>query len=174
MNSVELGSTYAYMGRYEEGIEECKKALVLDPEFPPAFETLGYLYLAKEMYGEAIFHFEKNSSLRHRQTDDLGSLGSAYALAGQRAKALAVLNELRDISSKGRGQAAVAKVHACLGNVDAAFASLEQAFRQRDPGLLWLNTELQFDPLRGDPRFNDMLRKIGLSNVIPKPAATEP
>ena len=158
---TELAETYAYMGRYREGIEQCKQALVLDPAFPPAFQALGYLFLAKRMYDEAISHFEKNSSLRNHQTDDLGSLGSAYALAGKRNKALAVLNELRGVSSKGRGQYAAAKVYACLGNVDAAFASLEQAFRQRDPGLLWLNTHLQFASLRDDPRYVDLARRMG-------------
>ncbi len=92
----------------------------------------------------------------------MGYLGSAYALAGQRTKALAILDELRGVSQKGRGQVAAAKIHASLGNIDAAFASLEDAFEQRDPSLVWLNTELQFDSLRGDPRYVDLARRMGL------------
>ena len=64
MSFAELCETYTYMGRYEEGIEQCRKALDLDPQFPPAYEMLGYLFLAKGMYDEAISLFEKNSSLQ--------------------------------------------------------------------------------------------------------------
>ncbi|MCH8970432.1 MAG: tetratricopeptide repeat protein, partial [Planctomycetes bacterium] len=167
MNYVDLGETYAAMGRYEEGIAQCQKALDLDPQFPAAFQTLGYIYLAKGMYDESIFHLEKNSSLRNRGTGDLGPLGSAYALAGQRTSALAILDELRSVSSKGRGQAAAAKIHASLGNVDAAFASLEEAYRQRDPGLIFLNTSLQFAPLRSDPRYIDLARRMGFEPAKP-------
>ena len=169
MNFVDLGATYAHMGRYEAGIEQCEKALALDPAFPPAFETLGNLYMAQVAYDEAIAQFEKNCSLRNRQADDLGSLGSAYALAGQRTEALEILTELRGVSSRGHGQVAAAKIHACLGDLDAAFASLEQAYRQRDSGLLWLNLEFQFDRLRGDSRFDALLRRMGFDPAMRKP-----
>ncbi|MCH8914127.1 MAG: tetratricopeptide repeat protein, partial [Planctomycetes bacterium] len=167
MNYAGLGATYAEMGRYEEGIEQCQKALDLDPQFPAAYLILGNLYLAKGMYDESIFHLEKYSSLRNRRAHDLGSLGSAYALAGRRTRALAILDELRGVSSKGRGQVAAAKIHASLGNVDAAFASLEEAYRQRDPGLIWFNTALQFAPLRGDPRYVDLARRMDFEPAKP-------
>jgi pentatricopeptide repeat protein len=106
---------------------------------------------------------EKARSVSHDSPGITGVLVSAYAHAGRRTDALRVLSELKRRREKGYVPAA-AFVQAYLGldDKDQAFASLEQAYKEHSDILQFLKTESTFDLLRSDPRFNDLLHRVGL------------
>ncbi len=122
---------------------------------------MGRAYLFQDRYDDAIAAFEK-SAQGHRNANSLGWLGYAYAVAGRRAEAEATLGELGKSLSVGRGRVSAAMVHAELGNIKEALALLELAFDERESKLVWVDTVLPFDSLRDEPRFDALLRRIGL------------
>jgi hypothetical protein len=92
-------------------------------------------------------------------------LGAAYALAGDREKAIGILKKLqttKDYVSPGE----LAALYAALGDKDAAFASLDKAYAEHDLQLQFLKVDPSFDPIRDDPRYQELLRKVGLSETI--------
>ena len=111
------------------------------------------------MYREAIAEVEKAWQLGGI-LDDLGHLGHAYAKAGNRAKAHEIIERLKR-SEKGYLQAyEIAFIYAALEEKDLAFEWPDKAYQQRDRGLICLKTDHCLDPLRSDPRFQDLLRRV--------------
>jgi hypothetical protein len=99
--------------------------------------------------------------LRHPQL--IAALGHAYALSGERGKATQTLNELRELSKRRDiSPCLTALIYLGLGDQDQAFAWLDKASQDRSSLLIWLKVEPLFDPLRDDPRFQDLLRRVGL------------
>lgn len=156
-----LGWGHSQAGEHEQAVERFTETLQLDPGFPPAFAGLGFTYLSEGKYEDAIAAFRR-AGLESRNASFLGWLGLAYTRAGKRTEAVATLAELDQASTTGHGRVPAAMVHAALGNVERAFDLLEIAHDERESELVWLNTLLPFDSLRGDPRFNDLVRRIGL------------
>jgi hypothetical protein len=116
------------------------------------------------MQAEAIAELEKADALaKHGSTNTLASLGHAYATAGQKTKVQQILKEL-DLRSKHEPISSYqyALVFTGSGEKDKAFAALEKAYRGRSTLLTYLKMDPRFDPLRSDPRFADLLRRIGL------------
>ena len=94
----------------------------------------------------------------------VAALGHAYSLSGERDKANKILDELREMSKQRYvSPYLIAIVYVGLGDKDQAFAWLDKAFQDRSSLLLWLKVEPQFDSLRDDPRFQDLLRRVGLT-----------
>ena len=86
------------------------------------------------------------------------------ALAGDEAKAQEILDELREMSAKGNSQAdfEMARAEIALGRIDSAFARLERTLEERGGTLFWLNVNPLFEPLRSDPRYDDLKRRLNL------------
>ena len=100
----------------------------------------------------------------------LAALGHAYALAGQRDKALAVLDDLKTrAKSRYISPLDIATVYLGLGDADATFEWLERAFQTRDGALVFLAVDPRYDAVRSDPRFGDLVRRIGLPEVAAPP-----
>jgi tetratricopeptide (TPR) repeat protein len=94
----------------------------------------------------------------------IGALGHAYALAGERDKALKALAELRARSKQSYiSPSWSAIIYVGLGDKEQAFAWLEKAFQDRSSLLIWLKVEPLFDPLREEPRFQDLRRRVGVA-----------
>jgi hypothetical protein len=89
-------------------------------------------------------------------------LGAAYARVGDRGRALAILHGLR-ASAEHVSPGELAILLTALGEREQAFASLDEAYRQRDIQLQNLGVDRGFDPLRSDPRFEDLMRRVGLT-----------
>ena len=149
--------------QFDQAIEQCRKTQEMDPNFPPTYYVLGQAYAANGMHREALAEYQRYSMLSRGNPLSLSVLGYAYGLLRERTEAIRVLDELR-AASKQRYVSAVsfARIYVGLGEKDQAFAWLERAYEERSTHLAHLKTEPMWDPLRSDPRFPDLMRRIGL------------
>jgi tetratricopeptide (TPR) repeat protein len=163
--SLVIGTTltYAYFveGDVNSSIAQGKRVIDLDPNFPRAHEYLGLAYLKQRRHSEGIAELEKAVELSGREP--LRDLGYGYAISGGRAEALAVLRELEGKYEKHEaiGQD-LAAVYAGLGEKDQAFAWLEKDFQARSGLLARIRWIPPFESLRSDPRYADLVRRMGL------------
>ena len=149
-------------GDVNAAAEEVRRVVDLDPNYPRGHEVLGWVYLKQGRNSEAIAELQKAvSSGKDRRT--LSSLGYAYAISGKRAEALSALKEIEAKYERHEalGQD-VAAVYAGLGDKDQVFAWLEKDFQGRVGTLSRIRWELPFESLRSDPRYADLLRRMGL------------
>jgi TolB-like protein/DNA-binding winged helix-turn-helix (wHTH) protein/tetratricopeptide (TPR) repeat protein len=159
-----VGARYFFARRNDTAIAQYRNVVEQDPGFVPARLALGSAYEQKKMFPEAIAELEKAVSLSGGSPVYVASLAHAYGLTGRKADTLRLIGELRKLSAQ-RYVAAFDVAIAWLGMGDTARAltSLEMAFNDRSPRLLFLNVEPRFDPLRSEPRFQALIRKVGLS-----------
>ena len=159
-----IGVIYYFGQKYDLAIDQLSKVLQEYPNFSVAHWGMGLAYEQKAMPAEAIAEMEKADALsKHGSTNTIASLGHAYAVAGQEAKARQILKEL-DIRSKSEpiSNYQYALIFAGLGQKDRAFAALEKAFRERSTLLTYLKMDARFDSLRSDPRYAELVRRMGL------------
>jgi len=148
--------------RYDEAIAETKRVLEMEPNFRQAHQQLGRAYVQKRMYEEAIAHFHKAGS--GANSEATGRLGHAYAVSGRGDQALKTLQELEALSRRSYvSPYDVALIHAGLGNQAQALDWLEKAAAERARAILSLKIEPIFDGLRSEPRFQQLLRRVGLA-----------
>jgi serine/threonine-protein kinase len=159
-NYADTGNIHYLSRQYDRAITELKNTLELDHNFSTAYIYLGYVYAAKGMYAEAIASYQKAIELTGETTSRKIFLGVALAKTGEVEKAQAILQQLQ-ASKEYVSPAEFAILHDALGMRDEAFASLEKAYGARDLQLQYLNVDPSFDGLRADPRFQDLLRRIG-------------
>jgi serine/threonine protein kinase/lipopolysaccharide biosynthesis regulator YciM len=160
----DLGYVF-YDGRqYDQAIEQERKTMQLDPNFAQAHSILGRAYLQKTMFDEGIAEFERELVISPAFRPALADLGLAYALAGRKTDAQKVLVQLSPLSKQGYvTPKSVAAIYAGLGEKDKAFEWLEKAYQERSVGFgLGMKSFPVFDPLRSDPRFADLLRRMNL------------
>ncbi len=149
--------------RFDQAIEQGRKMLEMDPGFALAHWQLGQAYTAKGMYREALPELKKYSAVSPGSPLGLAYLGYALARSGERSQALRVLDELRTLSKRRYVYSlSLARVYVGLGENDQAFAWLEQSYEERSTGFYLLKVDPMWDPLRSDPRFADLVRRIGL------------
>jgi Tfp pilus assembly protein PilF len=159
MHHVNLGFVLSNARRYEESITALQHALALDPQLSLAHLDLGRTYrlARKEDFGTAI------SRRLVEAGDPLGEtfLAASYAVAGRRAEAEAILARLTDAATRtGSGSYAIALIYASLGESAEAFTWLERALAERDPFLVWIRIDPDFDAIRGDPRFEALAQRV--------------
>ena len=163
MANSDVGVDFYYSRQYDESILQNEKTINLEPHFFIAYLWLGQAYEQKKMYVKAIETFQKGIDLAEHHPQLIASLGRVYALTGQRDKANKYLNELREMSKQRYVSPYLfAVVYTGLDDKEQAFAWLEKAYRERTFFLIWLRVEPRFDSLRDDPRYKDLLRRIGL------------
>jgi TolB-like protein/DNA-binding winged helix-turn-helix (wHTH) protein/Flp pilus assembly protein TadD len=162
---IHLGEHYHLARQYDLAIEQHRRALELNPNHPNARPLLALVYEAKGMYAEAIAELEAAEPFWAGTSRVRGPLGRVYGLAGRRAEARRVLQELIRDRAGPKYIAAddIAAVHIGLGETDHAFAWLRRACEERATALVNLKVDPAFDGLRGDRRFDDLLRCAGLS-----------
>lgn len=163
MNSF-MGATLYFAGRYDEAIEQCRKTIEMDPTFAVAHWHLGLAYEQKGRFDEAIAEF--NSAITQSRGSPLmkAALGHAYAKSNRKGEATLILDELKDLSRhRYIASYEVAAIYVALGDIEQAFRLLEQASRERSFHLVYLNVWPQFSVVRSDPRFQDLVQRIGLA-----------
>jgi TolB-like protein/Tfp pilus assembly protein PilF len=161
INNRVLGQAFYDARQYDRAIEQFRKTIELDPNFPGGHVLLGEVYVHKSMYKEGIAEIQKELMILPNSTGALSELGYAYALDGRRSEAQKVLDQLNE-RSKQKYVSAVTRaiIYTGLGEKDKAFEWLEKSYEERSIGAIKVNPV--FDPLRSDPRFADLLRRMNL------------
>lgn len=160
--SSHLGWIYYLSGKNDEAIEQCRKILELDPSSFPARRYLGLAYEAKGMHAEAIAEFQTGVKLSGSPLM-LALLGHAYAVAGKKAEALQVLNDLQQLQEQRYvSPYTVAAIYAGLGDKEQTFKWLEKAVEVRDIWLMNMKVDPVFAKLRNERKFTDILARIRL------------
>jgi TolB-like protein/DNA-binding winged helix-turn-helix (wHTH) protein/Tfp pilus assembly protein PilF len=155
-----LGTHYKMARQYDLAIEVLRGTVELAPNFPDAYGELASSYIGKGAYQEAAIAAQKAVTLTGGKAY-LGLLGQAYAIGGRRTEATKILQEIRGVSC-GRFVPAISTVEVliALGEKDQAIERLQRAFEEHDQLIPYLKVWFMFDPLRSDPRFQDLLRRM--------------
>ena len=159
--NLNLAVFYNAAGQYDRTFEQARKTIELDQNYWFSHVLLGLAYERKGMFPEAIAAIEKAHSLDSNPAIR-GYLGYVYAVAGKRAEAQRMLDELKELSKRQHVPAFnVAFIYAGLNDKNQAFEWLNKAYEERS-GLALIKVETTFDNLRGDPRFKEMLKRLNL------------
>jgi TolB-like protein/DNA-binding winged helix-turn-helix (wHTH) protein/Flp pilus assembly protein TadD len=165
-----LGATGTFMGyilfearRYDEAILRMRNVLALHPDDAAAHWYLGFALIANNQPAEAIPVLEEAVALTDRGPGAIGVLIRAYAHAGRRADALKLLAELRKRDQAGYvPTGAFVNAYLGLGDNEQALVWLERGCQEQSNIMQFLKVHPYFDPIRGDPRFKDLVRRVGL------------
>jgi serine/threonine-protein kinase len=161
-----LATAYYYLREYERAIGQLEKTLDLDPAHPQMHLYLGRSYLGARRLDEAMKVLERGTGLPAADIRMRGILGYAYAIMGKHADAHRLLDEI-DVGSKpgypSLGLFSATFVHVGLGQYDQALDGLERLCAERSTLLHWPKVDPLYDPLRSNPRFENILRRMGLS-----------
>jgi tetratricopeptide (TPR) repeat protein len=142
--------------------------VALEPTFAFAHYALGDAFTQKGDYARALAEFDRAIELGGRTANHIGVLGYAHALAGNRDRAAALLQELSARAAESYVSAVwTAMIHLGLGDLDELFRALGRAYAERDGSLVLVTAALEFDPVRADPRFKSLLGRMGLGYLSP-------
>jgi tetratricopeptide (TPR) repeat protein len=160
--NTDLAESYLLAHRFDDALSQAQAAVALDPSFPLSHMLLERIYAAKRMFAEAIR--EAQESMKLVPGDHWAQLRLVHALAcaGRKEEARKVLRdlELRFVANGQRTELVLG--YAALGDRERMFAELEKVYADHDGGLILLNYEESWDPYRGDPRFQEFVRRVGL------------
>jgi TolB-like protein/DNA-binding winged helix-turn-helix (wHTH) protein/Tfp pilus assembly protein PilF len=148
--------------RYDESVKQSRKTMNMDPYFALTHYVLGEAFVQKHKYNEGIAELQKATELSERSAAFNANLAYAYSLSGRRNEAANILNDLKNQSQNGSSNAPeIALIYVGLDENAQAMVWLERAYAERfNPGVLMRPA---FDPLRSDPRFQDLMHRIGFS-----------
>jgi TolB-like protein/DNA-binding winged helix-turn-helix (wHTH) protein/Tfp pilus assembly protein PilF len=162
-SNTALGRILFRARRYDDSITACQKAVALDPHDASPLWWMALSHEQKRELPEAIAELEKAVILSGTGTLSRGLLANAYALVGETGKAMSVLNELKELSRKRYvSPVDMAIVYTGLGDRNSAFLWLEKAYQEHAMRIQELPEPI-FDSLRSDPRFGDLMRRLGLA-----------
>ena len=169
-----MGATLSYTGRYDEAIDQCRRTIQMDPNFAVAHWHLGLAYEQKQLLDEAIEEFRKAISLSGGSPLMKAALARAYAKAQKTHEANEMLNELNELAKRQYASAyELATIYVALGNNEEAFQLLAKAYAEHSFHLVNLNVSPHFKSVRSDPRFQDLVQRLGLSKSASNPVAAE-
>jgi TolB-like protein/tetratricopeptide (TPR) repeat protein len=161
--SVNVSRMYQLQNNHEASLENSLNVIELDPNFGPAHQYLGLSYLKLGRHAESIAALEKAADLTNRSCIVLSDLGYVYGVMGKPAEAIAFIKELENkYARKEASGQFIAAVYAGLGEKDKAFEWLEKDFQTRDGRLQEMRWQISLEPLRDDPRFRDLLKRMNL------------
>jgi len=145
----------------DESIQQSRKTIAMNPGFALAHNQLAQAYIEKQMFGEAIAELQEAIRLAGGSPIFVANLARAYAGSNHKAEAVGLLNSVKKRSDPGSPHMAeIAMIYTALGEKDQAISWLERGYEARfNPGVL---ERPSFDPLRSDPRFQDLVHRIGL------------
>jgi serine/threonine protein kinase/Tfp pilus assembly protein PilF len=160
-----LGRTYVYARQYDQAIAQCRKAVELDPtSLPGAHAWLVVAYALTDRYPDAITEANNMVALFGRDQRTLALLAWVYARSGQQGEARKLLAELNERAKHSYvSLSGLATIYLGLGEKDEAFTLLNKAYEERSSDMIDLRVDPQLDPLRSDPRFAELLQRVGLA-----------
>jgi len=156
------GIHFYYNRQYDEAIDIGNKTLELDRSFVPAYRLLSLAYQGKGMFNKAIAENQRWGELTGNKVKTEVALVQIYAAAGLKEEAVKLINQIETDKLGGNDHRGMATVYASLGNNDMAFQWLEKSYEKREESLCSLKIDQKMDSLRADPRFDDLLKRIGL------------
>jgi tetratricopeptide (TPR) repeat protein len=161
------GIVYLFTRRYDESIAQFQKALDLYPNAAGIRTELAWAYAMKGLFPQALAEFDKiadqDKAVAAENQFVASGLGWVYAVSGRRADALKIAHEFKDLSSHTYvDQYQLATIYAGLSDKDEAFRLLERGYQQRSATLAYLGVDIFWYRLRSDPRYTDLLRRMGL------------
>ena len=162
--NANFGLVLYWAREYKEAVEQLEKTLELDPNFGLAYVYLGFVLIQQGKYKHAIAAIHR--SMRHTGYMPLAisKLGFAYSRRGDKANAKKVLMEAEAHFQKlGFPPTVLAEIHGGLGDHDKFFECLNRAYNERSPLLPWLKIYPEYDAMRSDPRYEELLRRLGLA-----------
>ena len=160
-----MGGVFVWAHQYDQAIAVCQKLATENPTFAVAHDCLAYAYWGKRMYPQVIEEWKTYSRLTAdpQEAEYASALDQGYRSAGWKG---ALTGGLRVFEARRKtgyeSPVKIARLYTDLGEKDQAFAWLDTAYLEHDWLLIGLNTYFQFDPLRSDPRFAELVRKVGL------------
>ena len=155
------GAILYFAREWTRMIDELGNTIKDEPQFAPAYDWLGMAFVQEKRYPESIATYERAVSLSEGLAEIVAGLGHAYGLAGEEAKARAVLAKLQRLDQRWYvPPVQIAYVHVSLGEYDEAFRMLDRAFAEHSWELVFLNEEPWFDPLHTDPRYRQLVAKL--------------
>ena len=163
---------YIAAGRYGEAMAESREVLALDPNVVFVQASIPWIYVLQGMYPQAIAACEKLPkealAVKAENQGQALSVGWVYAVAGRRAEAESLLNAFQQLSRREYVDPySIAEVYAGLGEKDRAFECLEQAYSEHSTAMVWLKADPFWGKIRSDPRYEDLLRRVGLTPTSP-------
>jgi len=159
--NVKLGYLYYFARQYSQAVEQLKKTLEMDKNYGNTHTTLGYTYNAMGQYKDAIAELEESLRLKGDNTSDQCFLGYALAKAGRRNEAEAILKRL-ETTKEYVSPPELAILDVGLGEKEQALSALERAYAAHDPQMQFLGAAPEYDAVRSEPRFQELIRKVGL------------
>jgi TolB-like protein/DNA-binding winged helix-turn-helix (wHTH) protein/Flp pilus assembly protein TadD len=159
-------ATYYQLRDYQALTEASRKGLTSNPNEWTEHANLGIGYEGTGKLPEAISEYQKAVEMSNGDYDATASLAHAYAVIGRRSEAKKILRDLEQKSQSGYVSPYVmATIYSALGEKDRAFEFLERAYQERSLEMSWhLKADLRIDNLRSDPRFQNLVRRVGLAN----------
>ena len=163
---TQIGYIYFFHHQFDRAIEQFERVLALEPAFAFAHYALGDVCTQTGQYDRAFAEFNQAIALGGRTVNHIGVLGYAYGRSGDRDRAEEHLQELMARASHGYVSAMwIAMIHLGLGDLESLFRWLDRAFEDRDGSLILITAAVEFDPVRDDPRFTSLLRRMGLGHL---------
>ena len=158
-----VGITLYYQRNYDAAHRDLLKTLELDPNVPVVQYYLGKTCVKKGLHEEAVRWFQKTREALPTNGPMIGGLGYAYGAWGKRAEAEALIAEMERLTAGAYIPAnAFAMIHIGLGETEKAIEWLEKACEERSCYVTWLNADPCYDDLRDQPRFQEIVKRVGL------------
>jgi TolB-like protein/Flp pilus assembly protein TadD len=160
--NTDLGKLLLLARQPNQAVEQLQKTLELDPKYPLAHLFLALAYNQKGLHGQAIAELKRYTNSPDSRTIFKAALGFVYAQLGRKAEAISILNELEERSTTNEylSPFQIALIYVGLGENDKAIEWLQTAKRERDPFLMYIRVDPNFDSLRMDPRFVELMKQI--------------
>ncbi len=168
MGSLTEAVLHTYAGRYDVALPLAERPIELDPQFPEGYHIAGYIHLSNRQYEKAVGRLTKAIELSHRASWPVAKCGCALVGLGRTDEARALLAELEQRAAVDPTicAPAIATLHLHLGDADAFYRWMHRAFDVRDPYALSLKVENLWDRARGDPRYGELLKRVGLGTPM--------
>ena len=161
--NADLAELLVLAHSYDESIRQSRKTIEMDPNFALAHNQLAQAYLQKHMNREAVAKLEAAAQLSGDSPTLIANLARAYTASGKRNEAASLLNDLKRRSNSSYSCAPeIAVIYVAIGDKNQAMIWVEKGYEERfKPGVL---LGPGFDPVRSEPQFEELVRRIGLSH----------
>jgi TolB-like protein/DNA-binding winged helix-turn-helix (wHTH) protein/Flp pilus assembly protein TadD len=163
LTNEELADAHLSARQYDAAIEQYKKTLDLYPNQAAPRDSLGWAYVYEGKYDQGMEEIRKSIAMYGEAPGISPEIAFIYGITGRKGEAYKILNRLLSTSKTAPVAAHhFALIYVGMGKKDEAFAWLEKAYEQHSPMMAWLKVDQRFDSMRQDPRFEDLMRRVGL------------